>query len=107
MTVSSVSPLEIKAKLLSHPELFLLDVREPDEFEFAKITGSVLIPMNTIPERCHELDPNQEIVVICHHGVRSMQVAKYLSEHGFHQVVNLTGGIDAWSRDCDSQVPRY
>jgi rhodanese-related sulfurtransferase len=81
--------------------------REPHEFEFARIESSVLIPLNRIPQRLGELNPQQEIVVICHHGMRSQQACLYLVNSGFEHVANLTGGIDAWSCDCDSSVLRY
>ncbi|MGR9087041.1 MAG: rhodanese-like domain-containing protein [Gammaproteobacteria bacterium] len=107
MTVKQLSALALKEKILSSGTLFLLDVREPYEFEFAKIANSVLIPLGQIPERITELDPSREIVVICHHGVRSQQAAHYLVQSGFDDVANLSGGIDAWSCLCDASVPRY
>jgi len=84
-----------------------LDVREAHEFNYASITGSTLIPLNQLPARLAELDKNLAIVVICHHGMRSMQAATFLEHSGFTQIANLQGGIDAWSRDCDSSVRRY
>ncbi len=107
MTVRQLSATALKARIQNEPHLFLLDVREPNEFEFASIENSVLIPLNQIPQRLAELDPQQEIVVICHHGVRSQQACMYLVDSGFEHVANLTGGIDAWSCACDSSVPRY
>ncbi len=107
MNVKQVSATELKARVQNEPHLLLLDVREPNEFQFASIGNSVLIPLNQIPQRLGELNPQQQIVVICHHGVRSSQACRYLVNSGFEHVVNLTGGIDAWSCDCDSSVPRY
>ena len=107
MTVKQLSATELKNKILQEGKLFLLDVREPDEFQYAHITGSVLIPLNQIPKRLGELDPQQEIVVICHHGMRSQQAANYLVQSGYKNIANLTGGIDAWSCTCDSSVRRY
>lgn len=107
MTIKQVSATELKARIQNEPHLLLLDVREPNEFQFARIESSVLIPLNQIPQRLGELNLQQEIVVICHHGVRSSQACMYLLNSGFEHVVNLTGGIDAWSCDCDSSVPRY
>lgn len=107
MTLRQLSATELKARIQNEPHLFLLDVREPNEFQFASIENSVLIPLNQIPQRLGELNPQQEIVVICHHGVRSQQACMYLLNSGFEQVANLSGGIDAWSCDCDSSVPRY
>jgi rhodanese-related sulfurtransferase len=107
MTVKRLSATELKTRIQNEPHLFLLDVREPNEFQFASIENSVLIPLNQIPQRLGELNPQQEIVVICHHGVRSQQACVYLDNSGFEHVANLTGGIDAWSCNCDSSVPRY
>jgi rhodanese-related sulfurtransferase len=66
-----------------------------------------LVPLNQIPSRLSELNPQQEIVVICHHGMRSLQAANYLVQSGYKNIANLTGGIDAWSCKCDSSVRRY
>jgi rhodanese-related sulfurtransferase len=107
MSVRQVSATELKARIQNEDSLFLLDVREPNEFQYACIENSVLIPLNQIPQRLGELDPQQEIVVICHHGMRSQQAASYLVHSGFKNITNLTGGIDAWSCHCDSSVPRY
>lgn len=107
MAVKQISALDLKNKLQSKEVLFLLDVREPNEFAYAHVTDSVLIPLNQIPQRLTELDVNHNIVVICHHGVRSQQAAQYLVNAGFVNVTNLVGGIDAWSCVCDSSVRRY
>jgi rhodanese-related sulfurtransferase len=107
MTVTQLSATELKNKIQQEEKLFLLDVREPHEFEFAHIANSVLIPLNQIPKRLNELDPQLEIVVICHHGMRSQQAANYLVQSGYKNIANLTGGIDAWSCACDSSVRRY
>ena len=85
----------------------LLDVREPWEFQTCHIDGATLIPMNTIPARQEELDPEASIVCICHHGARSMQVAAFLERNGFTQVTNLTGGVHAWAQQVDSSMPTY
>lgn len=107
MQINQMTPVELKQKLDNQAALFLLDVREPIEFRFAKIDGSVLIPLNEISERLDELDKAHHIVVICHHGMRSLQAAGFLVHNGFEQVSNLVGGIDAWSLQCDNKVPRY
>ncbi len=107
MAIKQLSPTELKAKIQDKEPIFLLDVREPFEFAHAKIADSTLIPLNQIPGRLRELDMEQEIVVICHHGIRSMQAANFLDQVGFKDVSNLTGGIDAWSIECDSSVARY
>lgn len=85
----------------------LLDVREPWEYEKARIEGSRLVPMREVPARMAELEEGKEVVAICHHGGRSMQVAMFLERQGFRSVHNLTGGIDAWSRTVDPSVPTY
>jgi rhodanese-related sulfurtransferase len=107
MAVTTLSATELKDRLAQGDALFLLDVREPQEYHYAKIGGSTLIPLQQIPARIGELDPKRNIVVVCHHGMRSMQAAHYLAHQGFTNVANLTGGIDAWSLQCDSSVPRY
>ncbi len=91
----------------ARPSPLLLDVREPWEFETCKIEGATLIPMQTIPARIEELDDEAEIVCICHHGARSMQVAAFLERHGFTSVTNLTGGVHAWAVQVDSAMPKY
>ncbi|MFL9924575.1 rhodanese-like domain-containing protein [Herbaspirillum lusitanum] len=89
------------------PTPLLLDVREPWENQTCSIEGSTLIPMNTIPGRFAELDEEQPVVCICHHGARSAQVAAFLERQGFTKVANLTGGIHAWATQVDSAMPTY
>lgn len=91
----------------SRPRPMLLDVREPAEFDICHLPGSVHIPMHTVPMRCEEIAPDQEIVVICHHGARSMQVAMFLERRGYDAVYNLTGGVDAWAGEIDPTMHRY
>ena len=88
-------------------EITLLDVREPVEWQTARVADAVHIPMQTVPGRLDELDPEGTIVVMCHGGTRSRRVAEYLAASGYFDVHNLTGGIDAWSLEIDSSVPRY
>jgi rhodanese-related sulfurtransferase len=89
-------------------ELTLLDVREPWEFDTARTGGTKLILMGDIPSRAYqELDPEDHIVVICHHGVRSMNVTAWLRQQGFEKAQSMRGGIDAWSRRVDGKVPLY
>jgi rhodanese-related sulfurtransferase len=86
----------------------LLDVREPWEFQTAKIDGATLMPVGDVPSRAHqELDPEQHIVVYCHHGVRSMNVTSWLRQQGFEKAQSLAGGIDRWAREVDPSVPKY
>jgi len=103
-----LDPHQVKA-LLDKPEAapLLLDVRESNEFAYCRIDGSLHIPMGEIVSRLSELDPDRTTVVVCHHGMRSFQVAQFLETQGFGQVVNLSGGIDAWAREVDPAVPRY
>ena len=91
----------------SQPRPLLLDVRENWEFETCHIAGSTQIPMHLIPSRASEIDDGQEIVCICHHGMRSMQVAAFLERNGFENVTNLTGGIHAWALQVDPAMPKY
>lgn len=85
----------------------LLDVREPWEYQACRIEGSTLAPMNTIPARAQELDPDTETVVICHHGARSFQVALFLERNGFSKLYNLQGGVNAWADQVEPTMPRY
>jgi len=98
---------ELKDRLDKGDELFILDVREPHEYSMAKIEGSVLIPLGTLPTSLEQLDPNKEIVALCHKGMRSADAMGFLLQQGFSNVKNLVGGIDAWSVEIDSSVPRY
>ena len=102
-----ISPVEVKRLLdLGHP-LVLLDVREPEEVALVRLEGALHIPMGEIPGRLHELDPDAAIVVYCHHGIRSANVAVFLAQREFTSVANLTGGIDGWSLRVDPSLPRY
>jgi rhodanese-related sulfurtransferase len=96
----------LKSRLDTGERPVLLDVREPWEFELARIEGSKLIPMSQLEERFTELDPGSETVVICHHGNRSSYVAQALQRAGFEKILNLEGGLDAYSF-LDESVPRY
>ena len=85
----------------------LLDVREEWEFDRCKIDGSILIPMGQIPSQLNELDPDRVTVMICHHGIRSRHIGIYLEREGFENIINLSGGVDAWARDVDSTMAVY
>ncbi len=91
----------------ARPTPLLLDVREPWEYEKCHIPNAKLIPMQTIPERINELEEDQEIVCICHHGARSMSVASFLERNQFARVINLTGGVHAWAQQVDPSMPTY
>jgi rhodanese-related sulfurtransferase len=107
--MKQITPKELAAWLgdESREKPLLLDVREPWEHDKARIEGAKLIPMRDVPARIEEIDEDREVVAICHHGGRSMQVAMFLEKHGFKRVHNLVGGIDAWSRSVDPAVPVY
>src|SRR5262245_22458180 len=105
--VQELSVEELKAKLDKGETPLILDVREPYEYQIVHLPNVTLIPMNTIPARLGELDKNAEIVVQCHHGSRSWNVAAYLTGQGFANVKNLTGGIHAWSQRIDKSVRTY
>jgi rhodanese-related sulfurtransferase len=96
------------AQLLRENSARLIDVREPWEFALTRIDGSVPIPMGEVPERAgQELRHDERLVIVCHHGVRSMNVAVWLRRQGFEQAQSMRGGIDAWSRQIDPIVPVY
>jgi rhodanese-related sulfurtransferase len=108
--IPELSPTEFATRwpnYASGGDVVLLDVREPVELEMAAVTGALHIPMREIPARLAELDADRPLVVMCHSGVRSRRVAEYLAANGFGAVFNLNGGIDAWSTQLDSQIPRY
>ncbi len=98
---------ELKSALDAGEPLSLLDVREPWEYQLARIEGSKLLPMNTLPAGLEELDSQTHTVVICHHGNRSMNVTHWLRQQGFERVQSLRGGVDAWARAIDPRMPRY
>jgi rhodanese-related sulfurtransferase len=104
-----LGPAELKAWLddPARAQPLLLDVREPWEFDVCHIQGSALLPMRAIQARLQELDPARETVVICHHGVRSYHVARFLEHNGFSNVINLTGGVDGWAKAADPSMPTY
>ena len=95
------------AEYLEDTSPLLLDVREPWEFEICHIVGSINLPMGQIPLQLHQLQTAEETVVICHHGIRSQQVIHYLEQQGLDSLINLDGGVDAWARDVDLDMPVY
>ncbi len=106
--MQEITPIELKEYLeVANPPPLLLDVREPQEWALCHLEGSRHLPMNTVPQEQQTLDPEQEIIVICHHGMRSAQVVQYLQQHGFNKVMNLVGGIHAWASDIDPSMPTY
>lgn len=107
--MQNLAPADLahRLTLADRPAPLLLDVREPWEFAHCHIAGSLPMPMASVPARIEELDPETEIVVVCHHGMRSAQVAMFLERQGFSQVFNLTGGVAAWAAEVDPAMPRY
>jgi rhodanese-related sulfurtransferase len=107
--MKQITPAQLAAWLAdaSREKPVLLDVREPWEWELARLEGARHIPMRDIPARLAELDDEREVVAICHHGGRSQQVAMFLEKNGFAKIHNLQGGVDAWSRTVDPAVPLY
>ena len=102
------SAKELHAYLEANAEQpLLLDVRELWEFDKARIEGSILVPMRSVPDRIPELDPDRETVVICHHGIRSRMVGRYLESQGFTNIINLSGGVASWAADVDRQMATY
>jgi rhodanese-related sulfurtransferase len=96
------------AALVKERKARMVDVREPWELATASIDGAMAMPMGEVPARAHqELDPEERLIVVCHHGVRSMNVTVWLRNQGFEQAQSRRGGIDAWSGEVDAGVPRY
>lgn len=106
--IKQISVGELKERMDSRGHDFLLlDVREPWELQICSLANSVEIPMGQVPARLDEIDTAQDVVIICHHGVRSQQIAYYLQSAGYENLYNLRGGISAWSNEIDSSVPTY
>lgn len=106
--MQEISALELKAALDSGTDIQLIDVRQPDEYNFARIEGAKLIPLGEIVSRMKELDPSRETVIHCKMGGRSARAIDALGRAGFTgSMKNLVGGITAWSNDVDPHVPKY
>ncbi|HEY5604389.1 MAG TPA: rhodanese-like domain-containing protein [Gammaproteobacteria bacterium] len=106
--MQSITVTQLKERLEHRIEKpLLLDVREPWEFAICHIDGSRLIPMQQIPGALNDLDNEQEIVVVCHTGVRSLRVCYFLQQQGFTKVLNLSGGVHAWATTIDPTMPTY
>jgi rhodanese-related sulfurtransferase len=105
-----VLPSEVKRRLDAGERLYLIDVREPQEFQLARIEGSELIPMRTVPAALQDLESKADegtIIVFCHHGMRSLNVVNWLRQQGVAECQSMAGGIDLWSIEIDPSVPRY
>jgi rhodanese-related sulfurtransferase len=107
MAVPELDALQLKRRLDAGEPLQLLDVREPWECAIARLPGSLNIPLGEIPARWQELDAQAEIILLCKAGSRSRRVAQFLSAQGLPRVINLSGGIDGWTRDVDPGLPSY
>lgn len=108
-TVEEISAQVAARRLVEMPagECVFVDVREDDELKICRIAHAVHIPMGDIPRRMGELDRRKEIIVFCHHGVRSYNIASFLKQQGFANVKSMAGGIEAWSVEVDPSMPRY
>lgn len=106
--MQSISPERLK-ELLDRGESAprLIDVRDPWEFEICRIAGSENIPLSELPSLAAQMDRERETVFICHHGMRSQQLADFLESSGFTRIMNLDGGVDAWARSIDPDMPQY
>ncbi len=105
--MQTILPDELKKRLDAGEKPILLDVREPWEFSICKIEGSVNISMSEPEKLINELNTNDEIIAICHHGMCSFQVCNYLENNGFNKVLNLDGGIDSWAKTIDTDMAQY
>lgn len=103
----SVTPAELRDELAAGRPVRLVDVREPVELEFAHLDAAELVPLGALPAALGRFDRDDDVVVMCHHGIRSASACAFLARAGFARVRNLAGGIDRWSVDVDPNVPRY
>lgn len=103
----TITPAEYAERAARGERVRLIDVREPEEFELARVEGAELLPLSRFAEWAGALDPGEELVVMCHHGIRSAHVCAVLARSGFTRLSNLAGGIDRWSTEVDRRVPRY
>jgi rhodanese-related sulfurtransferase len=110
METLELSPREASERLKQGGNAILIDVREPEEFALSRIEEARLIPMQSIPAQLQQLEgwaDDSDLLLLCHHGVRSLQVAHWLRERGIENCYSIAGGIDRWSREVDDSVPRY
>ena len=107
MSYETITPSQLSERLRGEEPPLVVDVREPEEYELARVEGARLLPLSLFNEWAPSLDRSRETVFMCHHGVRSAQVCAFLSRQGFDKLHNLAGGIDRWSTDVDPSVPRY
>jgi rhodanese-related sulfurtransferase len=110
MDTLEISPHDAEQRLKEAGAAVLIDVREPEEFALSHVDGARLIPMQSVPAQLQQLEAladESALLILCHHGVRSLQVAAWLRERGIENVHSISGGIDRWSVEVDPSVPRY
>jgi sulfur-carrier protein adenylyltransferase/sulfurtransferase len=107
MNLPEVSVQELEALYKANADIFILDVRNPDEYAICHLEDSHLIPLKELPSRLNELNPNQHIIIHCHAGGRSRRATEFLIQQGFKNVCNLRGGITAWANEIDSVMAKY
>lgn len=107
MLYQTITPQQLSERLKNGEKFKFIDVREQQEYAVARIDEAKLTPLTRFDEWIETLEPEEEIVVMCHHGVRSANVCMFLARNGFEKVFNLDGGIDSWSLEVDETVPRY
>ncbi|QJR36663.1 HesA/MoeB/ThiF family protein [Gemmatimonas groenlandica] len=107
MSIQHLSPADVAALLTGDDAPTIIDVREQWEYDLVHLPVSTLIPLSTLASRANDLDPSRSYALLCHHGMRSEMAANWLMQHGFLRLINIDGGIDAWSMDVDSSLPRY
>jgi rhodanese-related sulfurtransferase len=107
MSYETITPKQLDERIKRGEGLRIIDVREPIEYEIARIEGAELLPLSRFNEWAGALNPEEELVVMCHHGIRSAQVCAMLMRGGFARLYNLAGGIDRWSQEVDGSVPQY
>jgi sulfur-carrier protein adenylyltransferase/sulfurtransferase len=107
MSIQHLNPTDVAALLAGDDAPVIIDVREQWEYDLVHLPVSTLIPLNTLASRANDMDPSRSYALLCHHGMRSEMAANWLMQHGFSRLINIDGGIDAWSMDVDSTLPRY
>jgi rhodanese-related sulfurtransferase len=102
-----IDPREVKRRLDAGEQLLLVDVREPWEFDLCRIVGAKLVPLGSVPSNLPVFDQDDEVVIYCHHGKRSLDAVVWLRQQGVEGARSMAGGIERWSREIDPAVPRY
>jgi adenylyltransferase/sulfurtransferase len=107
VSFATIEPAELAARLARGERVRVIDVREELEYELARIAGAELLPLSRFNEWAGTLQADEEIVFMCHHGIRSAQACAFFARQGFNKLLNLAGGIERWAREVDPRVPRY